>query len=117
MASRWAFTGALVWGFLALAGCGKDAPVATGPQGTYDLHCARCHAQAGEPSGPGVGGSRGPNLAKIGAEPGHNAEYLAAYIRDPKSVKADAKKLMPAFGDKLSEAQIKELAEWLAAKK
>ena len=116
MASRWAFAVVLVTGFLGLAGCGKDPPVATGPQGTYDQHCAQCHAQAGQPSGPGIGGSRGPNLTKIGAEPGRTAEYLAAYIRDPKGAKPGAK-LMPAFGDKLSDAQIKELAEWLAAKK
>ncbi len=117
MAGRWVFAYVLVTGFLALTGCGKDAPVAAGPQGTYDQHCAKCHAQAGEKGGPpAVGGSKGPKLEKIGAEPGRNAEYLAAYIRDPKSVKPGAK-MMPAFGDKLSEAQIKELAEWLAAKK
>ena len=116
MARRWVFVVALVWGFLGLVGCGKNAPVADGPQGIYDQHCAQCHAQAGQPGGPGIGGSRGPNLAKIGAEPGHTAEYLAAYIRDPKSAKPGAK-LMPAFGDKLTDVQIKELAEWLAAKK
>lgn len=116
MARRWVFVVLLVGGSLGLVGCGKSAPVAAGPQGTYDQHCAQCHAQAGQPGGPGVGGSRGPNLAKIGAEPGRTAEYLAAYIRDPRSAKSGTK-LMPAFGDKLSDAQIKELAEWLAARK
>lgn len=114
MAGRWAF--ALVVGALGLTGCGKDAPVAAGPQGTYDQHCAQCHARAGEKGGPGIGGSRGPKLDKIGGQTGITAEYLAAYIRDPRAAKPGAK-LMPAFGDKLSEAQITELAEWLAAKK
>ncbi|WP_227254813.1 c-type cytochrome [Frigoriglobus tundricola] len=90
--------------------CGNDSVI----EPIRDL--AVLIAQAGQPGGPGVGGSRGPNLAKIGAEPGHTAEYLAAYIRDPRSAKPGAK-LMPAFGDKLSDAQIQELAEWLAAKK
>jgi mono/diheme cytochrome c family protein len=97
-----------------LVGCGKDQPVAAGPQGTYDQHCAKCHAQAGEPGGPGVGGSRGPNLSKIGTE--HDAAWMFDYIRDPKSRRPDAK-LMPAFGGKIPDEQIKELAEWLAARK
>ena len=116
MAGRWAFAFALVVGFMGLAGCGRDAPVAAGPQGTYDQHCAQCHAQAGEPSGPGIGGSRGPKLDKIGGQTGITADYLTAYIRDPRAAKPGAK-LMPAFGDKLSDAQITGLAEWLAAKK
>jgi mono/diheme cytochrome c family protein len=106
----------LVAGLGALTGCGKGTPAEPGPKGTFDQHCARCHAQAGEPGGQGVGGSQGPNLTKIGREPGHTAEWIADFIRDPKSVRADAK-VMPAFRDKLTDAQIKELAEWLAAKK
>ena len=105
----------LVIAFCALAGCGgKGDPGATGPKATYDNNCAQCHARAGEPGGPGVGGSRGPDLSKIGKE--HDAKWLVAYISDPKSVRSDAK-LMPAFKDKLTEAQILELAEWLAARK
>ena len=116
MAGRWAVVLALVMGFVWLAGCGKDAPVAAGPQGTYDQHCAQCHAQAGEKGGPGVGMSRGPKLSDIPNRPGRTKEWLAAYIRDPRSVSPDAR-LMPAFGDKLTDAQIRELAEWIAAKK
>lgn len=106
----------LVLALAALAGCGDSKPAAGGPQATYEQHCARCHAQAGEPGGPGVGGSRGPNLAFIADRPGRTAEWIAEYIRDPKAAKPGAK-LMPAFGDTLGPAQIKELAEWLAAKK
>jgi mono/diheme cytochrome c family protein len=80
------------------------------------MHCAKCHARAGEPGGPDIGGSRGPDLSKIGGNRDRNAEWFAMWIRDPKSVKPDAK-LMPAFKDKLTEEQIRELAEWLAAKK
>lgn len=107
---------ALLCSLAALIGCGESKPPAAGPQGLYDVHCAKCHAQAGEEGGPGVGGSRGPNLSKIAERPGRTAEWLADYIRDPKATKPGAK-LMPAFGDTLTAAQIKELAEWLAAKK
>jgi mono/diheme cytochrome c family protein len=117
MVRRWLAGYALFAAVGAIAGCGKGDPAATGPQVTYDQHCARCHARAGEPGGPGIGGSRGPNLAKIGAAPGHTAEWLADFIRDPKSQRPDASSLMPAFRDTLTDAQIKELAEWLAAKK
>mgnify|MGYP002782161874 CR=1 FL=1 len=92
-------------------------PTATGPQATYEAHCAQCHARGGEPGGPSGGyGSRGPDLSKVGSYKGRNAEWFAAWIRDPKSVKPDAK-LMPAFKDTLTDEQIKELAEWLAARK
>jgi mono/diheme cytochrome c family protein len=98
-----------------LAGCDSRKPP-PGPAGLFEVHCARCHAQAGEPGGPGIGGSTGPDLSKITARPGRTAEYLANFIRDPKSVDPDAK-IMPAFADTLTEDEIKSLAEWLAAKK
>lgn len=116
MVGRWVGAYGLVAVVGAAAGCGAGEPAAAGPQGTYDAHCAKCHARAGEPGGPSMGGSRGPDLSKIGANKGRTAEWFAAWIRDPKSVKPDAK-LMPAFKDTLTEAQIKELADWLAAKK
>ena len=99
-----------------LAGCGPGKPTASGPEGLYQENCARCHAQAGEPGGPSLGGSQGPNLSKIGAEKGHTVEYFEKWIRDPRSVKPDAK-MMPAFEDKLTNEQIHSLAEYLAKKK
>jgi cytochrome c553 len=102
-----------------LLGCGGSGNQAAGPKGLFDAHCAKCHAQAGQPGGPGVGGSRGPDLSKIGSAPGRTADYLADYIRDPKnpnSKRPDAK-LMPAFAGKLSDEEIRSLAEYLAAMK
>jgi mono/diheme cytochrome c family protein len=100
---------------IASAGCASK-PTATGPEGLYLENCARCHARAGEPGGPSLGGSKGPDLSHIGSAKGMTVEWLTSYIRDPKSVRPDAK-MMPAFGDKLSEEQIRSLAEYLAARK
>jgi mono/diheme cytochrome c family protein len=99
-----------------LAGCGPEKPVAAGPEGLYEVHCARCHARAGEPGGPRLGGSKGPDLTHIGSAKGMTKEWLADYIRDPNSKRPD-QRTMPAFGDKMSDEQIRSLAEWLAAKK
>jgi mono/diheme cytochrome c family protein len=97
-------------------GCGKSEPTApSGPEGLFQMHCAGCHAQAGEPGGPGVGSSKGPKLTKIGAEPGRTADYLADYIRDPTSKDPNAR--MPKFEGKLKPEEIRALAEYLAARK
>jgi mono/diheme cytochrome c family protein len=99
-----------------IAGCG-GAPVASGPSGLFDVHCAKCHAQAGQPGGPpSIGSSKGPDLAKITTRPGRDADYIARFIRDPKGVKPDAK-LMPAFAGKLTDDEIRSLAEYVAAMK
>jgi mono/diheme cytochrome c family protein len=113
MVGRCLFAFVLIAVFSVLAGCGKGDSSEGGPKGTFDNHCAKCHAQPGESGGPSRGSSKGPDLSKVGAA--RSAEWLADYIRDPRSKSADSK--MPAFGGKLTDAQIKELAAWLAAKK
>jgi mono/diheme cytochrome c family protein len=113
MSCRWLPVVALGLFFSPLTGCGSNQPAAAGPKGLFDQHCARCHAQAGEPGGPGVGSSKGPNLSHIGSE--RSATWLADYIRDPKSKRRDAR--MPGFADTLKEEEIRALAEYLAAMK
>jgi mono/diheme cytochrome c family protein len=100
----------------ALVGCNSVGSNPTDAKGLFNKFCAKCHAQAGEPGGPDIGGSRGPNLSKIGAVTGHTVEYFAEYIREPKSKKPDAK-MMPAFGDKLTSDEIHKLAEYLTTLK
>jgi mono/diheme cytochrome c family protein len=101
--------------FCVAAGCGGGAPVASGPKGLFDAHCAECHAQAGQPGGPPkVGMSKGPDLTKITTRPGRDAKYIADFIRDPRSVNPTAK-LMPAFGDKLTDEEIRSLAEYVVS--
>lgn len=105
---------------VALTGCGQQParpdPLVTDPQALYDAHCARCHARAGQTGGPRLGGSKGPDLAHVGSATGMTPDWLAAYIKEPKSRRPDAK-LMPAFADTLTDEQLRILAEWLAAKK
>lgn len=100
----------------AFLGCGPSKPASSEPQALYDFHCARCHARAGEPGGPSLGGSVGPDLSHVGSNRGMTADWLAAYIRNPKSMRPDAK-VMPAFEEKMTEAEIRTMAEWLANKK
>lgn len=101
-----------------LSGCGKqasDAPPIGDPKILFDMHCGKCHAQAGEPGGPKLGSSKGPNLTHIGSEPGHGADWLASYIRNPKSQSSDAR--MPKFEGVMKDEEIRTLAEHLAKQK
>jgi|SRR5262245_46737387 len=115
MACRRRLVGVAFWVY-GLIGCGSGHPAASGPQGLFEQHCARCHAQAGEPGGPKIGSSKGPNLSQVGSKRGRTSDWLADYIRDPKSKDPGAKG-MPGFEGKLTEAEIVALSEWLAAKK
>ncbi len=104
---------------------GSQGPpeVAGGPGGpggsgnaVYDQNCAKCHPLGAAPGG-GPKGKRGgaPDLSKVGADPAHTPEWIAEYVKNPKAQKPDAK--MPAFGEKLSPEQIKDVSEFLANKK
>ena len=114
----------------AIAGCGSDTPTNGGggaaplpgglPGGVssgntlFDQKCMNCHAMgtpAGGPKGPG----KGPDLSKVGAAPDHTADWIAEHIKKPTTHKPGSK--MPAFEGQLTAEQIKELADFLAAKK
>lgn len=115
--SRLSVAASLCLSVVALTGCGEPpGPAGTDPEALYQHHCAKCHARAGQPGGPTLGGSKGPDLSHIGSATGMTADWIAAYVANPKSMRPDAR-LMPAFGDKMTPEQIRALAEWLAAKK
>lgn len=66
--------------------------------------------------GPGGPGGRAPDLGKIGDDPEHTVEWLAAFIRDPKSKKPDAR--MPPFpAQRINDEGLQALAEYLASLK
>lgn len=90
------------------AGAG-DAQGFAAARSTFEQSCMRCHSLSGG------GRGRGPNLGAIGRNPSHTADWLAKYIRNPKAVKPDSR--MPRFDDKLNDADIKALADFLASLK
>ncbi len=59
---------------------------------------------------------RGPDLAKVGADPEHTVDWLTKFIKDPNSVK-ERSRGMPKFDGKLNDDDIKMVAEYLATLK
>ena len=70
-------------------------------------YCVGCHKIEGD------GGTDGPDLTHEGTK--HDAATLRRWIEDPEQVDPDAE--MPAFGDRLSGAQLDALAQYLASRK
>ncbi|HKB02712.1 MAG TPA: cytochrome c [Gemmataceae bacterium] len=94
-----------------VVGSPGGTPPASSPQALLAQRCARCH------SGVTMGGTKGfkgkgPDLSKVGADPEHTVEWLAAHIRNPKQHSPDS--TMPAFERQLSAEEIQSLAEYLA---
>jgi cbb3-type cytochrome oxidase cytochrome c subunit len=79
----------------------QDAPMVYEKAG-----CVKCHGAMT------TGGGTAPSLARVGAT--RDVGWLAAYIRDPKSMNPNA--TMPAFGDttKIAYGYIQALASALA---
>ncbi|MGE5191155.1 MAG: c-type cytochrome [Deltaproteobacteria bacterium] len=67
----------------------------------------------GAPFGPRGMMPRGPDLGKAGANPEHTVEWLMAFIKNPKAGKPQSR--MPPFEGKLSEDDLKAIAEYLAS--
>ena len=96
------------------AGCSKkeaatDTPASTtasaaNGQAVFSANCARCHS----------GGGRAPDLSHAGADPKHTAQWLAEFIKDPKS--KDPGSRMPAM-DKLSDSDLQAVSAYLAGLK
>ncbi len=94
-------------------GGGPGAGLGGGPGGRGGM-------QGGPPGGPaggggGMGRNRGPDLTKVGAKQGRTADWIAAHIRDPKSHNQQSR--MPGLAGKISEEDLKTLAEYLAGLK
>lgn len=73
----------------------------------FARYCVGCHKIDGD------GGKDGPDLSHEGKK--HDAATLRRWIVDPELVDPDAD--MPAFGDRLNEAQLDAVAAYLAARK
>jgi ubiquinol-cytochrome c reductase cytochrome b subunit len=70
-------------------------------------YCVGCHKIEGD------GGTDGPDLTREGTK--HDAATLRRWIVDPEQV--DPKADMPAFGDRLSAAQLDAISTYLASRK
>jgi mono/diheme cytochrome c family protein len=101
----------------------------------FDQQCAKCHAIGGggaagappaggppmaggpgKPGGPGGMMRRGPDLSTVGRDPAHTVDWLMEHVRNPKAHKPDSK--MPPFDEnKISDQDLRTLAEYLASLK
>jgi cytochrome c2 len=52
---------------------------------------------------------------KVAADPEHSADWLAEYVRNPRSKKPDSR--MPMFQGKLNDGEFKSLIDYLASLK
>jgi ubiquinol-cytochrome c reductase cytochrome b subunit len=73
----------------------------------FARHCIGCHKIEGD------GGTDGPDLTHEGTK--HDAATLRRWIVDPELVDPEAE--MPAFGDRLTEAQLNAISEYLASRR
>jgi mono/diheme cytochrome c family protein len=85
----------------------------------FDAHnCQRCHS-IGDGDGMMAGGGRrrnkGPDLSHVGRDSSHTVAWLMDHVRDPKSHRPNSR--MPPYGDKMSDQELKFLAEYLASLK
>lgn len=73
----------------------------------YAKYCIGCHELDGE------GGDDGPSLSRVGAK--HDGATLRRWIADPEAVDPMAE--MPAFGGRLTSAELDAIAGYLASRK
>lgn len=121
----------------------ESGPHAAGKKALVAAGCFRCHTVnavrgpvpagggMGGPGGPGRAGGGGmagggmgggrmgpkpPDLGKTGGDPAHTVDWFVEFIRNPKSVKSDAR--MPAFPEsKVNDDDLRAIAEYLASLK
>lgn len=94
----------------APSGSSQAASTATGGQAVYVAQgCPRCHVINGQ------GGRMGPDLSRVGAEPGHTAEWIIEHVKNPQSHNPGSR--MPAFAGKISDSDLKALGDYLASLK
>lgn len=79
------------------------------PPVLYVKWCANCHGRNGE--GAQQGPLRFPPLTGVAAKPRRTVDNLVGLIKDPLAY--DLEPPMRSFSDKLTEPQMKEIAEWV----
>lgn len=89
------------------AGGGSDL-LAAGRRVFEQHNCARCHSAGGQRG-------RGPDLSSVGRNPQHTAEWLMAYVSNPRSVRPNSR--MPGFADKINDQDLRALGAYLTSLK
>jgi ubiquinol-cytochrome c reductase cytochrome b subunit len=93
---------------LAAASAPPDAVSGNAPI-MYSKFCAQCHGEQGE--GARQGPLRFPPLLNVSAKPRRTADDIVALLKDPAAY--DLKPPMTSFSGKLTEEQMREIAEWV----
>jgi cbb3-type cytochrome oxidase cytochrome c subunit len=115
----------------------ESGPFAAGKKVLVASGCFRCHTVNGVrgpvgggppaggfpggggppmPGGPGrMMGGRAPDLGEVGKDPTHTMDWVMKYVRNPKSVKPEAR--MPQFEGRIKDEDLRALAEYLASLK
>lgn len=97
----------------AAAGTGQSDEFAAGKQ-VFARSCTNCHTIGNEgASSGGRGGQRKRDIAGVGAE--HNADWFVKFVGNPRATKPGSK--MQGFAGRLSDADIRAVAQYLASLK
>jgi mono/diheme cytochrome c family protein len=76
----------------------------------YDANaCTGCHAINGK------GGTSGPDLTKVAADPKHTTKWLEQQVKNPKVNTPESN--MPPFGDKIKGKDLSNLVAYLSSLK
>ena len=87
----------------------KVNAVSGDPPAMYSKFCAQCHGKSGE--GARLGMAQFPPLLGVSAKPQRTVDDIVALLRDPKAYGLEPP--MTSFTGKLSEEQMKEIAEFV----
>jgi mono/diheme cytochrome c family protein len=92
----------------------EPGPFAEGRKVYQSNNCTKCHAIGDPPPGGPKTMGRAPKLTTVGAK--RSRDWIVEHIRDPKVHNESSK--MPAYGaDKISDADMQALADYLASLK
>ena len=80
-----------------------------GAPGLYTKFCASCHGPHGE--GARVGALNFPPLLGVAAKPRRSVDDIVGLLKDPTAYGLQPP--MRSFADKLTEPQMREIAEWI----
>lgn len=73
------------------------------------FRCAQCHRIGGQ------GGSGGPDLSRVGANPSRTPEWLKEHIKNPRAHSPSSR--MPGFEGKIPDADLDNLVAYLGSLK